>query len=74
MSRPLTGLVPRCGFYQAVKKRGYSRHPGKLAKVDAVRAGCVDHFGEAGIPGSVAAIAGTLKTVGVRRVSAEAVA
>ena len=74
MWRPRIRPLPRRGFYQAVKKRDYSRHPGKLAKVDAVRAGCVDHFGEAGIPGAVAAIAGTLKTMGVRRVSAEAAA
>ncbi len=65
-----------CGerFYRAVKKRGYIRYPGKLTKVETFRVGCIGHFGEAGIPGAVVAIADTLKAMGVRRVSAEAVA
>ncbi|XHO60077.1 2-aminoethylphosphonate--pyruvate transaminase [Burkholderia ambifaria] len=59
-------------FYQEVKKRGYIQYPGKLTEVDMFRVGCIGHFGEAGIPGAVAAIADTLKAMGVRRVSAEA--
>jgi len=67
------GLAARGGrFYQEVKKRGYILYPGKLTEVDTFRVGCIGHFGEAGIPGAVAAIADTLKAMGVRRVSAEA--
>lgn len=67
------GLPARGGrFYQEVKKRGYILYPGKLTEVDTFRVGCIGHFGEAGIPGAVAAIADTLKAMGVRRVSAEA--
>lgn len=58
-------------FYQEVKMRGYVLYPGKLPAVDTVRVG---RFGEAGIPSAVAAIADTLKAMGVRRVSAEAAA
>lgn len=61
-------------FYQEVKKRGYILYPGKLTEVETFRVGCIGHFGEAGIPGAVAAIADTLKAMGVRRVSAEAAA
>lgn len=69
------GLAARGGrFYQEVKKRGYILYPGKLTEVDTFRVGCIGHFGEAGIPGAVAAIADTLKAMGVRRVSAEAAA
>ncbi len=58
--------------YQEVKKRGYILYPGKLTEVETFRVGCIGHFGEVGIPGAVAAIADTLKAMGVRRVSAEA--
>ncbi len=61
-------------FYQEVKKRGYILYPGKLTEVETFRVGCIGHFGEAGIPGAVAAIADTLRAMGVRRVSAEAAA
>ncbi|KUY88878.1 2-aminoethylphosphonate--pyruvate aminotransferase [Burkholderia sp. RF7-non_BP1] len=59
-------------LYQEVKKRGYIPYPGKLTEVDTFRVGCIGHFGEAGMPGAVAAIADTLKAMGVRRVSADA--
>ncbi|TCW81211.1 2-aminoethylphosphonate--pyruvate transaminase [Burkholderia sp. SRS-46] len=61
-------------FYQEVKKRGYILYPGKLTQVETFRVGCIGHFGDAGIPGAVAAIADTLRAMGVRRVSAEAAA
>ncbi len=57
-------------FYREVKKRGYIPYPGKLTEVETFRVGCIGHFGEAGIPGAVAAIADTLRAMGVRRVSA----
>jgi len=57
-------------FYQEVKKRGYILYPGKLTQVETFRVGCMGHFGEAGIPGAVAAIGETLKAMGIRRVTA----
>ena len=57
-------------FYQEVKKRGYILYPGKLTQVETFRVGCMGHFGEAGIPGAVAAIADTLKAMNIRQVSA----
>lgn len=61
-------------FYQEVKKRGYILYPGKLTQVETFRVGCMGHFGEAGIPGAVAAIADTLEAMGIRQVSAPALA
>ncbi|MCY1369333.1 2-aminoethylphosphonate--pyruvate transaminase [compost metagenome] len=57
-------------FYQEVKKRGYILYPGKLTQVETFRVGCMGHFGDAGIPGAVAAIADTLKAMGIRQVTA----
>ncbi|WP_309683113.1 2-aminoethylphosphonate--pyruvate transaminase [Polaromonas sp.] len=53
-------------FYQEVKKRGYILYPGKLTQLETFRVGCMGHFGEAGIPGAVAAIADTLKAMGIK--------
>ena len=53
-------------FYQEVKKRGYILYPGKLTQVETFRVGCMGHFGEAGIPGAVEAIAQTLKAMDIR--------
>jgi len=61
-------------FYNEVKKRGYILYPGKLTQVETFRVGCMGHFGEAGIPGAVAAVADTLEAMGIRRVRAAAVA
>ncbi|RZL67806.1 MAG: 2-aminoethylphosphonate--pyruvate transaminase [Variovorax sp.] len=61
-------------FYQEVKKRGYILYPGKLTQVETFRVGCMGHFGEAGIPGAVEAIAQTLQVMGIRQVSAAATA
>jgi 2-aminoethylphosphonate-pyruvate transaminase len=61
-------------FYQEVKKRGYILYPGKLTQVETFRVGCMGHFGEAGIPGAVAAVAETLEAMGVRQVVAAAAA
>ncbi|SFC20132.1 2-aminoethylphosphonate--pyruvate transaminase [Polaromonas sp. OV174] len=61
-------------FYQEVKKRGYILYPGKLTQVETFRVGCMGHFGEAGIPGAVAAIADTLKAMGIKQVSTAEVA
>lgn len=62
-------------FYQEVKKRGYILYPGKLTAMETFRVGCIGHFGEAGIPGAVAAVADALKAMGIKQVAApEAVA
>lgn len=56
-------------FYQEVKKRGYILYPGKLTQLETFRVGCIGHFGDAGIPGAVAAVADALESMGVRQVS-----
>lgn len=56
-------------FYQEVKKHGYILYPGKLTQIETFRVGCIGHFGEAGIPGAVKAIADTLKAMGIQTVS-----
>ena len=56
-------------FYQEVKRRGYILYPGKLTQIETFRVGCIGHFGEAGIPGAVAAIAETLTAMGITQVS-----
>jgi 2-aminoethylphosphonate-pyruvate transaminase len=61
-------------FYQEVKKRGYILYPGKLTQIETFRVGCIGHFGDAGIPGAVAAIADTLKAMGIAQVSPKALA
>nr|WP_241018969.1 2-aminoethylphosphonate--pyruvate transaminase [Paraburkholderia sp. Tr-20389] len=61
-------------FYQEVKKRGYILYPGKLTQIETFRVGCIGHFGEAGIPGAVAAIAETLQAMGISQVSPGALA
>lgn len=61
-------------FYQEVKKHGYIQQPGKLTQAERFRVGCIGHFGEAGTAGAVAAIADTLRAMGVRRVSLAAAA
>lgn len=53
-------------FYQEVKRRGYIIYPGKLTQIETFRIGCIGHFGEAGIPGAVAAIREALTAMGVR--------
>lgn len=59
-------------FYEQVKQRGYILYPGKLTAMETFRVGCIGHFGEAGIPGAVAAIADTLQAMGVRQIGAQA--
>ena len=61
-------------FYQEVKKRGYILYPGKLTQLETFRVGCMGHFGDAGIPGAVAAVADTLAAMGIGTPSAKALA
>ncbi|SOY77947.1 2-aminoethylphosphonate--pyruvate transaminase 2 [Cupriavidus taiwanensis] len=53
-------------FYQKVKARGYILYPGKLTEVETFRVGCIGHFGDAGIPGAVKAIAEVFAEMGVQ--------
>lgn len=57
-------------FYNEVKKRGYILYPGKLTQVETFRVGCIGHFGEAGIPGAVAAIVDTCRAMGIKNLEA----
>ena len=59
-------------FYQEVKNRGYILYPGKLTQVETFRVGCMGHFGPDGINGAVAAIADTIKAMGIERIAAVA--
>jgi 2-aminoethylphosphonate-pyruvate transaminase len=56
-------------FYEEVKRRGYILYPGKLTQVETFRVGCMGHFGDAGIPGAVAAVADTLEAMGIEQVA-----
>jgi 2-aminoethylphosphonate-pyruvate transaminase len=56
-------------FYEEVKRRGYILYPGKLTTVDTFRVGCIGHFGDAGIPGAVAAVGDTLAAMGIVQVA-----
>lgn len=56
-------------FYQEGKKRGYILYPGKLTQLETFRVGCIGHFGDAGIPGAVAAVADALQAMGVKQIS-----
>jgi 2-aminoethylphosphonate-pyruvate transaminase len=59
-------------FYNEVKQRGYILYPGKLTQVETFRVGCMGHFGPDGMTGAVAAIADTIKAMGIKRIAAAA--
>ena len=59
-------------FYNEVKQRGYILYPGKLTQVETFRVGCMGHFGPEGMSGAVAAIADTVKAMGIKRIAAAA--
>ena len=59
-------------FYDEVKQRGYILYPGKLTQVETFRIGCMGHFGPEGMNGAVAAIADTVKAMGIKRIAAAA--
>ncbi|MDA0225097.1 MAG: 2-aminoethylphosphonate--pyruvate transaminase [Proteobacteria bacterium] len=59
-------------FYDGVKARGYILYPGKLTQVETFRVGCIGHFGPEGMRGAVAAIAETVKEMGIRRIATAA--
>ncbi|MSQ89364.1 MAG: 2-aminoethylphosphonate--pyruvate transaminase [Betaproteobacteria bacterium] len=62
-------------FYDEVKQRGYILYPGKLTQVETFRIGCMgqiggDPDGPSGMIGAVAAIADTVKSMGIKRIAA----
>ena len=59
-------------FYSEVKQRGYILYPGKLTQLETFRVGCMGHFGAEGMTGAVAAIAETVKAMGIKRIAAAA--
>jgi 2-aminoethylphosphonate-pyruvate transaminase len=58
-------------FYRRVRERGFILYPGKLTAVDTFRVGCIGAIGAAALRRAVAAIADTLREMGVRRLAHE---
>ena len=56
-------------FYRRVRDRGFILYPGKLTTVDTFRVGCIGAIGADTLKQAVAAIADTLRAMGVRRFS-----
>ncbi len=56
-------------FYRRVRERGFILYPGKLTAVDTFRVGCIGAIGADALKRAVAAIAGVLEEMGVRRFS-----
>ena len=56
-------------FYRRVRDRGFILYPGKLTAVDTFRVGCIGAIGPDTLKRAVAAIAGVLGDMGVRRVA-----
>ena len=57
------------GFYQRVRDRGFTLYPGKLTAVDTFRVGCIGAIGAGSLRQAVAAVADTLREMGVNRLS-----
>jgi 2-aminoethylphosphonate-pyruvate transaminase len=58
-------------FYEKVRSRGYILYPGKLTQVETFRVGCIGAIDANEMRNVVAAIAETLKEMGVGRVAPE---
>ena len=56
-------------FYQRVRDLGFILYPGKLTAVDTFRIGCIGAIGADALRQAVAAIAATLREMGVRRLA-----
>jgi 2-aminoethylphosphonate-pyruvate transaminase len=56
-------------FYALVRERGFILYPGKLTAVDTFRVGCIGAIGADTLNRAVAAIADTLREMGVRRLA-----
>ncbi len=53
-------------FYRRVRERGFILYPGKLTAVDTFRVGCIGAIGPDALRQAVAAVADTLREMGVR--------
>jgi 2-aminoethylphosphonate-pyruvate transaminase len=56
-------------FYALVRERGFILYPGKLTAVDTFRVGCIGAIGADTLNRAVAAVAETLREMGVRRLA-----
>jgi 2-aminoethylphosphonate-pyruvate transaminase len=56
-------------FYEKVRSRGYILYPGKLTQVETFRVGCIGAIDHNEMRNVVAAIADTLKEMGVERIA-----
>jgi 2-aminoethylphosphonate-pyruvate transaminase len=56
-------------FYRRVRERGFVLYPGKLTAVDTFRVGCIGAIGPNVLDQAVAAIAATLREMGVTRIA-----
>ncbi len=56
-------------FYDRVRDRGYILYPGKLTAVDTFRVGCIGAIGPDTLRQAVAAVAESLRDMGVRRLA-----
>jgi len=56
-------------FYRRVRDRGFTLYPGKLTAVDTFRVGCIGAIGAGSMRQAVAAVADTLREMGVNRLS-----
>jgi 2-aminoethylphosphonate-pyruvate transaminase len=56
-------------FYRRVRERGFVLYPGKLTAVDTFRVGCIGAIGADTLRAAVAAVADTLREMGVRRIA-----
>jgi 2-aminoethylphosphonate-pyruvate transaminase len=58
-------------FYRRVRDRGFILYPGKLTAVDTFRVGCIGAIGAACMRQAVAAVADSLRDMGVSRIAPE---
>ena len=56
-------------FYRRVRDRGFILYPGKLTAVDTFRVGCIGAIGAGSLRQAVAAVADTLREMGVHRLN-----
>ncbi len=52
-------------FYETLKEEGYVIYPGKLAKVDSFRIGCIGDFDDSDMAGALEAVRRSLAAMGV---------
>ncbi len=57
-------------FHEALRRRGYVIYPGKLARTESFRIGCIGQVGEEDMRGAVAAVAETLEEMAVEHAGA----